>query len=372
MMIRLQSFIIVVLLIMSGKAYSDDWTEKIKLNGDFRYRHEIIDQEDKDKIRHRHRIRARLNVSGQVSDEASVNIGISSGSDDPVSNNQTLSGSFTTKEFLVDIAYFSIKPNAVKGLNILGGKMKNPFYKPGSSELIWDSDIRQEGINASYKKEFEDITLMLNGCGFWIEERSQDDDSYMAGGQASIKYNFNDDGGSCTAGASYVSYGNIRGRELLWESDEPYGNSFTTMIDDGDTLMNYSVDYELIEVFGAVSMKMGEIPVTFFGDYVTNNAADSLHSGWLVGISAGKTKKPGSWSIRYNCREVKKDAVVGLFADSDFRGGGTDAKGHEINFGYQLMDKTTLAVTYFNNEIGLDEVESINFQRWQIDLKFKF
>jgi len=38
------------------------WAEKVKLSGDFRYRHEYIDQEDGSGDRHRNRIRARLNT----------------------------------------------------------------------------------------------------------------------------------------------------------------------------------------------------------------------------------------------------------------------------------------------------------------------
>jgi hypothetical protein len=47
-----------------------------------------------------------------------------------------------------------------------------------------------------------------------------------------------------------------------------------------------------------------------------------------------KAKKQGSWNFRYNYREIEADAVLGTFSDSDFIGGGTDGKGHELNFGY--------------------------------------
>jgi len=60
-----------------------------------------------------------------------------------------------------------------------------------------------------------------------------------------------------------------------------------------------------------------------------------------------KAKKPGSWNFRYNYREIEADAVLGTFSDSDFIGGGTDGKGHELNFGYQIGKGSKLAASYF-------------------------
>lgn len=63
---------------------------------------------------------------------------------------------------------------------------------------------------------------------------------------------------------------------------------------------------------------------------------------------------------------------MGIFTDSDFRGGGTDAKGHEIGGAYQLVKNAAFKATYFVNEIGLDKLETDNFNRLQLDLQLKF
>ncbi len=370
--------IFLIFVITTGPLIAGDWTDNIKFKGDFRYRHEIIDQENND-IRHRHRIRARINLEGKVSDQANIVFGMSSGSSDPVSNNQTLTDAFSSKALLIDVAYFEIQPKKAPGLVILGGKTYNPFYMPGSSELIWDSDIRQEGITADYSRSFGNMSIRLIGSGLWIQERKADDDSYLAGGQALATYKLKEKKGDITVGASFFKYGFTEGFPVFYE-DDPMGNTgfpMDTLIsgDESDTTLSgyvYANKYELLEVFGAFNYVMGHIPVTIIGDFVTNTAVDSLNNGWLAGIYVGKTKKPGSWAFRYIYRQVDADAVVGIFTDSDFRHGGTNAKGHEIGAGYQLMDKTTFAVTYFNNEIGLNSDESTNFQRWQIDLIFKF
>ena len=52
--------------------------------------------------------------------------------------------------------------------------------------------------------------------------------------------------------------------------------------------------------------------------------------------------------------------------------GGTDAKGHEIGGAYQLAENAAFKLTYFMNEIGLDQDNSKDFQRLQVDLQLKF
>jgi hypothetical protein len=380
--------ILLFITFLSGSLYAKSWAEDVKIKGDFRYRHEMIDQEDKD-TRHRHRIRARADVEGKVNEEMKIVLGLSSGSSDPVSNNQTLTDGFSSKGFLIDKAYFEYSPKAAPGLDVVGGKINNPFYKPGSSELLWDSDMRPEGISAEFNHKFENVSVKLIGSGLWIEERKADDDSYLFGGQAAFTYDLEDGKAAFTAGMSYFNYVNTEGFHPFYDEGDSFGNSTNTRYDTVITTVGtlsgtdqtvidtaihsseyYVNDYDLIELYGAVDFKINNVPVTLLGDFVTNTAADSLNSGWLVGLRVGKTKEPGSWGFRYNYREVKKDAVLGIFTDSDFRGGGTNARGHEIGADYQLMEKTTFSVTYFNNQIGF--ADSLDFHRLQADLKFKF
>jgi hypothetical protein len=187
----------------------------------------------------------------------------------------------------------------------------------------------------------------------------------MGAGQAVIGFDFNEKKSGAKIGGSFFKYANAAGYSPFFDDEDSMGN---TIDDDG----HYAYDYELLEIFVEAKQQFDNIPVTIMGDFVTNSSADSLNTGWLVGIRAGKAKKPGTWDVRYIYREVEKDAVVGMFTDSDFRGGGTDAKGHEIGGGYQIAKNMKFNVSYFINSIGLEEDESTDFDRLQIDLQLKF
>ncbi len=365
----LLSLTAVVVFAQAGMA--GNWWEKVKIKGDLRYRHEMIDKEDKDD-RHRHRVRARLGIFGDVSPYTKVGIQLATGSNDPVSTNQTLDGAFSTKQVGIDLAYFEASHPRLPGLNAKGGKFKNPFFKPGKSELIWDGDWNPEGGVVAFKKKSGDFDLTLTGAGFWIDERSSSDDSYIAAGQVVGRLHFNEKKSNLTFGGSIFNYVNAEGFEPFFDQDDAMGNSIVGVVSGEDTVEVYASGFELMELFGEFTHKFESTPVTVMFDYVTNSAADSLNTGWLFGLRVGKAKEPGSWEFRYIYRNLEADAVLGMFTDSDFRGGGTDAKGHEVGGAIQLAAITAFKASYFINEIGLEAEETEGFNRMQVDLQLKF
>ncbi|MFA7486309.1 MAG: putative porin, partial [Phycisphaerae bacterium] len=155
------------------------WVENIKWSGDLRYRHEQFDNTDAgNEKRRRDRIRARLRLDAKVNDEWDAIFRLATGSSDsPTSTNQTLgdSGSdgFSSKQIWLDWAYASWRPKSIAGLNVLMGKMGNPFYAVGKNQLIWDSDVSPEGIAAKYSFDLtEKDKVTITAGGFWLAERN--------------------------------------------------------------------------------------------------------------------------------------------------------------------------------------------------------
>jgi hypothetical protein len=342
-------------VVLAAGAFAGDWTETVKLSGDFRYRHERFDVEGAEQ-RNRQRIRARVDLTATPEENLLFGVRLTSGGDDPVSSNQTLGEGFTSKSVVLDRAYFTwTEPSS--GAMFTGGKMGNPFYLPASSELIWDSDISLEGLTVKHVHGDGDTQFFVHGGGLWVEERKADENAGLFGGQVGVEQAF--DGANIVVGGGYLAYTDLMGP--LYD-DDFFGNT-----NDGDV---FSSEFSLVEFFAVLGFKARETPVTLFADVVTNQDADDHELGYMFGAKLGKAKKPGSWEVKYNYREVQADAVMGALTDSDFRGGGTDAKGHEFGLGYQLSPKAKFAVTYFVNEVGLDD--PMDFKRLMVDLKFKY
>lgn len=346
-------------ILLAGTANAGE--EHIKLKGDLRYRDELIAVQDKDN-RHRHRIRLRVGIDARLAQTLDLFVRIASGSDDPLSTNQTITDGFSTKNIGLDLAYFDWHPESVQGVNFLGGKMKNPFYKVGKTELIWDGDLNPEGLAFRLTKESGKVeTFASLGC-FPVMERKKDDDALLLGFQGSLKFKLPGNKTHLLLGLGYFDFTNAQGNPPFFDPGDGAGNTL-------DQAGKYMEDFNEFEVFAEFGFKAGNAPVTLFADYVTNTAADNDNAGWLAGLSVGKCKDPGSCAFRYNYRKVEKDAVVGAFADSDFGGGGTGSKGHEAGFDCQIAKRVKAGTTYFFNERG-DAGE--DYQRLQVDLNLKF
>jgi hypothetical protein len=351
------------------------WAEKVKISGDFRYRHERIDEETTGSAvrwkdgRDRDRIRARLMVEAMVNDDWGLGFRFASGSGDPASTNQTLEDSFSSKPLWLDLAYFNWHPAARKGLNVFGGKVKNPFYKVGGNQLIWDDDLNPEGIAANYVIPLNNgDELYINGGGFWVDENSSGVDTSLWGAQGYVKHTIGNPD-YILGGVSYFDYGNIQGRGDLQSTWSSTTNFFGNTISSG----LFASDFDIFEAFAEYGTKLMGFPFTIFGDWaknlVANNSEDTV---WLIGGKFNKAKDPGSWEVGYSYRELEADSVLGAFTDSDFIGGGTDGRGHQFGFTYQLAKNLQVSVTYFNSERDGTSGRSLDYRRLQLDLKLKF
>jgi hypothetical protein len=355
------------------------WVEKVKISGDIRYRHESIDEQSGGDWKQgvsRHRIRARLGIDGKVNDDVDLGLRLASGSADPVSTNHDLGDSFSSKTIWLDLAYFDWHPGTMKGLDVVGGKMINPFYTVGRNELIWDTDLTPEGLAAKYEMPIsENLKAYLSGGGFWVNERDSSGsvDSSLWGIQAYLKNKFDNDT-YLLGGMSYYDYGNIEGQGDIytaWKGGTTrkwFGNTFSGAAADSGV---FAYDYDIIEGFAEYGFKIADYPVALFGDYAHNtDAPGSKSNSWLIGCTFNKAKAPGSWEVGYDYRDIDSDAVVGQFNASDFVGGGTDGKGHKLSFIYQLARNFQVGLNYYLSQ--RKNADDDDYRRMQADLLFKF
>jgi hypothetical protein len=355
------------------------WAEKVKLSGDFRYRHESIDSQSSGKDQYgtnRHRIRARLGLDAKLTDEVDLGFRLDSGVGDPASTNQSLENGFSGKGIWLDQAYFNWHPKVIEGLNVYGGKMPRPFYRAGENQIIWDDDVNPEGLAAKYVIPLTKTdNLYINGGGLWlISDSGATGGAGLFGLQSYLKHEF-ESKDYLLGGLSLYSYGNLKGKEGLYKSsgkgNSTFGNTMSGTKDSSPDPYKYTMNYNVLEGFAEYGFKIADYPASVYGNYVKNTAATSNNqdTGWMVGLTFNKAKDPQSWELGYNYREVKKDAVVGVLTDSDAFGGGTDGKGHSLVGKYQFAKNIQGVITYFLTQRGAAKDD---YRRLMADLVFKF
>jgi Putative porin len=337
---------------------STSWAETVKWQGDFRYRYEEIEQDGKDD-RDRNRVRARAALIATPGDDIEVGLGLATGGDDPVSTNQTLGGGGSTKDLRLDLAYF--KWTGLENTYLTAGKFKNPFYVVQKSQLIWDGDFRPEGIAAGWQGDVFFATAEYN----FIESDSNSNDDGIWGAQVGATFGLFDSM-KLTAAAGYLDVPTA-GRTAIYD-DSFFGNS--SVIKGGEEVYEY--DYNLISASLELSFSLFDMPLSVYGDYVENDDANDLNTGYLAGIKLGKAKDKGSWQLQYQYEDLEADATLGLVTDSDFMGGGTDGEGNKFSAKYAISNYWTIGATYFDGNRGVDLGSDADYQRLQIDTAFKY
>jgi hypothetical protein len=353
-------------------AASEGWSDRVKMDGDFRYRYERIDPEGSD-TRSRNRIRARANIKAEVADNIDIGFGLATGGEDPVSTNQTLGGGGSSKSVVLNLAY--VDWEATEGLHLYAGKFKNPLTRAGGQPLMWDGDWTPEGLAMKYKRDW----FFANVLGNYFESDSRkSNDNFSWGGQVGARgtvgsvrlcggvgYYSIPTAGQTTAFGDPTDPGDFFGNTAVEASGLPCGTT-------ADTECVYLYDYDLTQVFAEASFDVGEWPMLVFFDYITNSDASENDTGWALGTKIGQTKDRGQMQFTYFYADKEADSMLGLVTDSDFGGGGTDSKGHWLQFNYGVSKSWTIGAQYFINEVDLASGSKSDYNRLMIDMQWKW
>ncbi|MFT4798851.1 MAG: hypothetical protein ACI9B8_003296 [Sulfitobacter sp.] len=353
-------------------AAEQQWSDRVKLDGDFRYRYELIEVEGSSE-RRRNRIRARTNITAKVVDNIEVGFGLATGGDDPVSTNQTLGGGGSSKQVALNLAY--VDWEALDGLHLYAGKFKNPLKRVGGQPLLWDGDWTPEGIALKYQHN----VFFVNAFGEFLESDSKDNnDSFAWGAQFGAVGSVG--AMTVTGGVAYYAI-EAKGKSTSFgdqsDSDDFYGNTaveasgFACGTNVG-TRCEYLYDYLLTEVFAEASFEFGVMPVKLFADYVNNSDAPDDNTGWTLGGKIGHTKGREQLALTYYYTDKGADSMLGLVTDSDFGGGGTNNKGHWFQINYGVSKSWTVGAQYFFNDIDLNTNAKRDFDRFMIDMQWKW
>jgi hypothetical protein len=270
--------------------YADSDKKSVQLEGDFRYLIErIYLSHDDATARTRHRIRARFGIVARVSEEARIVMQLASGSNDLVSSNQTLSESFSSKNVVLDLAYGEYQPFVLdRRVTLVLGKSDLRFFRPGSTELLWDSDLRPEGLSSISSLGSEKVDLRLLKGYYILEERANDENTYLYAGQLVATIRTFPLLTSLKAGIGYFHFSDVQNRGAFYNS-EFYGNSFyldTIPASDPQLVIRrHQHEYRELELFLESGFSWNDIPILTVADYVVNTDAMKLPSQILLHVA---------------------------------------------------------------------------------------
>ena len=395
------------------------WLKDLKFSGDLRLRYEAFHLKTNanngyQPDRNRFRFRLRYGFEKKFSDELKVGFSMATGdkavatgyNGDPISTNQTLGNNFNFKNIWVEKAYATYTPEWVKvgpisGFETTVGKFNNPFEK-GSTDLIWDRDLKPEGI-------YEKVDAKL------LDTESFDLKAYLTTGQLVLS----ESGNTGTKDASLFAYqaglnpvfyvpglerpvdalSAISVYSYLHYAKQPY-DSYVPTGSTGTSMANGNITnttpagtlnaghFNVLAFYQEVALYPYGIPVRPFAEFAHNMdnkstlMTDSGSDAWSVGVALGKLQKKRDWQVSYQYKYIGANSVPGAFNDSDFGGynyGGTNKAGSVFKLGYNLTDYLTMNGAYFlvdpistrrSTANGFQLNEGVN--RFQVDMTWKF
>ncbi|HEY0943096.1 MAG TPA: putative porin [Steroidobacter sp.] len=361
-----------------GKVKGADWASKVAISGDLRYRYEMISDETlnggvQTADRYRDRVRARLNATVKATDNITVGIGFATTENgDPRSSNQSLTGSFSRKSIDLDTAYFGWK--FASWGNLVGGKMKQPFVKPGQT-LFWDNDVNPEGLAVG----FQSGMLFGTAYNYWINEvsgpeTSRTADTMLHGLQIGTRLPIG--ANTLMLAAHYYDLSAGQGRAPFYNGNSN-GNSTDTLVSGTTSTSVLRYDFQVINLSAEFNALLGELPLQLWADVAQNQDPNDLDTAWAAGVLFGKASNYRTWEFGASYHLIEKDSLFGQLIDSDLGGGVTDTEGWMLRAGYAPVRNWALNATYILSKRNVDVPNGagqtgVDYDRLQVDFNVKF
>ena len=346
--------------------------------------------EDRDRLR----FRGRIGLSAKLDEHWSGGMRLTTGSStDPLSANQTL-GTFNNRyTVLIDRAYLRFRHG--DQFNVVAGRFGNPWF---GTDLLWANDLSFDGVAAQWTPR---ITSELRGFATVAAMPVQEvelasADKWLFGAQvgATLASSPRTVGGKL--GLGYYHYTNMLGRlsavgstakEFTAPQFAQKGNSyFNISSDPARPLLALASEYKLLNVTGQVDFpSFAGKRVMLTGDYVRNVGfdrsqvsdrvgvdVDSQTSAYHVRVAFGNNEMKAlhDWQVFMAYKHVERDAVLDAFTDSDFRLGGTDAKGYVLGASYGLGKNTAAALRFFSGDSISGPPLSIDVVQFDLNVRF--
>ncbi len=326
-----------------------DWVQSMKLKGDARLRYQYEKKDGDAGSRNRARTRFRMGLDFNPIKNVTVGAGLSGGTTDPRSTNDTWQNTFERPDVRLD--YASIEYAAAPWAQLVGGKFIFKDYLWQTTDMLWDTDINPYGFSAHLSHSIADDVEGFLNAGWWLIDengisKNQDPNLFYAQGGAGYMGEKLD---AKFAGTWYVFNG-VKGYDL---DNELNTNSQVGGV--ADAGLKYDYDSFALDAEFGVSNILGGLPygiderIAVYGNFIVNPDPSEQNIGWAAGFNFGNKKVNAAkqWQMKYQYVYLGKDAFPDTFPDSDRYGGRTDVKSHEVIFNIGLMKNVTFGVDYY-------------------------
>lgn len=354
-------------------AIATEFTPSNKFSGDFRYRHQSLNDNQKEE-RRIHRIMLRIGQTFQIQPDLKFTYRLMTGASANGGNTSVADKSANTHgspRYSIGLDQVFAAYNPETDLTLFIGKMPQFFYSAGKNQIILDRDITPEGLALQYKYVFieKKLDATLNLASLWVRERYDDSfgedqtDSFLNVAQALVSYKMPHDL-SLIAGYGMYSYTNIKDskpNDIVVQSTADFkGNT-------ADLLANYLYNYEMTQALLEVKWAKKPYEISVFAELIENTAADTNNKATATGISLGYDK----FSLSYINQVVENDSVLAVYTNSDFASGQTDSRGNIIQLGYKMNKNAALNYTVYNTERAVSTFP-VDYKLSQLDLTISF
>jgi hypothetical protein len=310
--------------------------------GDFRLRYEDTTKQQpgtepgRMEPRHRMVMRLRGGVTKKLTNQIDFGVRLATGArGDPNTTDVTI-GDFVDKfEINIDRAYMGW---TYRNVAVAGGRYINPIVR---TELVWDDDVNLQGVGGSYTfSPSRRVVPKFTAIYAIVDEQTTNPDSYMVGGQMSVRvqpstaWNF-------TLAGGYFDY-TIKS---------------LTKADAGDILSNrlnatrtaYFSDFNLIDVVALLdSQALGpRWPIRMNANWVRNlKALKGEDQGSWVEVNIGRVSVANDTRYRYGFARAGTDAFVAAFSN-DNTTFATNYVQHTMTAEYVVSPNAILNATWY-------------------------
>lgn len=402
------------------------WIDRISFYGDMRLRDENnnFDAQNEDAAilsanttramnvnnstedRNRLRLRARLGADIKVNDWLEGGVRLVTGEQgSPVSPNQTEGMSQGKYTFAVDRAFLRLQPNS--WLKVEGGRFSNPFFY---TDLLWDPDLAFDGVQATFSPKINNRLSSFTTVGaFPIEEietskANLSQDKWLYSAQTGIKWQATDKTDIKLA-VAYHDFKNAEGKLNSvgltdYSSTQPQfrqrgNNTFNINANNttSATIYGLASKFELVNIIGQIDYKLfSDVRMTLTGDYVKNVGFNQQEirartgrtykdetEAYQVRLDVGNNNftsnmmqsiKQQDWQASFGYKYLEADSVLDAFTDSDFRLGGTDAKGWYLMGNYGVDKNAWVSARYLTADTISGSPYSVDV--FMLDLNARF